>query len=68
METVKSIEDIGKLEKNRIVGNPEFNKSNISFKGNNNVLYCEGNVKLVNANFTFNGNNSIVYLSSALNS
>ena len=68
METVKSLDDIRKLEKNRIVGNPEFNKSSISFKGDNNVLYCEGNVKLVNANFTFNGNNSLVYLSSALNS
>lgn len=68
METVKSLEDIGKLEKNRVTGNPEMNKSQITFKGDNNVLYCEGNVKLNNARFTFNGNNSIVYLSSAMNS
>ena len=68
METVKSPEDIEKLEKNRINGNPEMHKSQITFKGDNNVLYCEGNVKLDNARFTFNGNNSIVYLSSAMNS
>lgn len=68
METVKSLKDIENLEKNRVSGNPEINKSTITFKGDNNVLYCEGNVKLVNANITFNGNNSLVYLSSALNS
>jgi len=65
LETVKSYEDIGKLEKNRIEGNPEITNSVISFKGENNVLYCEGNVKLVGANLSFEANNSIVYLSSA---
>lgn len=68
METVKSPSDIEKLEKNRIDGNPEMHNSQITFKGMNNVLYCEGNVKLDNAKFTFNGNHSIVYLSSAMNS
>lgn len=68
METVKSHEDIANLEKNRIEGNPEINNSTITFKGTNNILYCEGNVKLVGAKFAFEGNNSIVYLSSALNS
>ena len=68
METVKSLNDIKNLEKNRVVGNPEMNKTQITFKGINNVLYCEGNVNLNNAKFTFNGNNSIVYLSSAMNS
>ena len=67
METVKSIEDIGNLESNRIEGNPEIINSNISFKGHNNVLYCEGNVKIINSNFSFEGSNSIIYLSSALN-
>lgn len=65
METVKSPEDITKLEKNRIDGNPEISNSTISFKGTNNILYCEGNVKLVGANLAFEGSNSIVYLSSA---
>lgn len=68
METVKNLDDIKNLERNRIVGHPEMNNSKITFKGINNVLYCEGNVKLDNAKFTFNGDNSIVYLSSSMNS
>lgn len=68
METVKSQEDIVNLENNRIEGNPEITNSNISFKGSNNVLYCEGNVKIVGATFLFEGSNSIVYLSSAQHS
>lgn len=68
METVKSLEDIGKLKKNRVEGTPEIKNSQITFKGNNNIMYCEGNVKLVNAKFSFEGSNSIIYLSSALNS
>ena len=68
MESVKSIEDIENLKDNRVVGSPEISNSNISFKGFNNVLYCEGNVKIVNANFAFEGNNSIVYLSSSKDS
>lgn len=68
METVKSLADIENLENNRISGHPEINNSTITFKGNNNVLYCEGNVRLVNANIIFNGDNSLIYLSSALNS
>lgn len=67
MESVRSIADIGNLEKNRVEGNPEITNSNIIFKGENNVLFCEGNVKLVNSNFSFEGSNSIIYLSSALN-
>lgn len=68
METVKSPNDIGKLEQNRVEGNPEMTNSVITFNGNNNILYCEGNVKLTSAKFTFQGNNSIVYLSSAIKS
>lgn len=68
MESVKSQEDISNLEKNRIVGSPEISNSTISFKGENNILYCEGNVKIVGATFLFEGSNSIVYLSSAMNS
>ena len=68
MEIVNSKEDIAKLEKNRVEGNPEITNSKISFKGINNILFCEGNVKITNANFAFEGNNSIVYLSSAMNS
>lgn len=68
METVKSNEDIANLKNNRVEGNPEIINSTISFKGANNILYCEGNVKIVGAKFLFEGNNSIVYLSSSMNS
>ena len=44
METVKSQAEIVNLEKNWIEGNPEITNSTISFKGNNNILYCDGNV------------------------
>ncbi|MBE6497285.1 MAG: acetyltransferase [Methanobrevibacter sp.] len=67
METVKSTQDIGKLEKNKVTGNPEIHKSQITFKGENNILYCEGNVKLNGAKFLFEGSNSIIYLSSSQN-
>ena len=67
METVKSKEDIAKLENNRIEGNPEISNSTITFKGSNNILYCEGNVKIVGSRFLFEGSNSIIYLSSSLN-
>ena len=67
METVRSLEDIKNLEKNRVEGNPEIVNSTINFKGQNNILYCEGNVKLSGANVSFEGNNSIIYLSSAQN-
>lgn len=68
MESIKSLDDIKKLEHNRVEGDPEIINSTISFKGTNNVLYCEGNVKLIGANFSFEGNNSLVYLSSAQHS
>lgn len=68
METVNSKEDLVNLENNRIEGNPEISNSTISFKGTNNILYCEGNVKIIGARISFEGNNSIVYLSSSINS
>lgn len=68
MESVKSKEDIEKLENNRVEGNPELINTIINFKGVNNILYCEGNVKLIGARIAFEGNNSIIYLSSAQHS
>ena len=51
--------------KNKIMGNePKMINSNIIFRGNNNILFCEENVKLKNTTLQFNGNNSIIYLSS----
>lgn len=68
MESVKSAEDIGKLKDNKVIGNPEIVNSVINFKGFNNILYCEGNVKLSGARFSFEGNNSLIYLSSSQHS
>lgn len=51
---------------NKILGySPELKKSSIKFKGKNNVLICEENVKITNSHLIFNGNNSIIYLSKA---
>ena len=59
MEVVKEYEN-----NNKILGiQPTLLKSNISFKGKNNILICEENVVLENSNISFNGHNSIVYLS-----
>lgn len=42
---------------------PKLTRSNIVFKGKNNILYCEKNVELKNSTINFNGDNSLVYLS-----
>ena len=53
---------------NQIIGfKPELNNSKINFKGKNNRLICEENVKLYNSNLNFNADNSIIYLSSNRN-
>ena len=64
LESVKSFNDINNLKDNNIVGNPEIINSVITFKGNNNLLICEKDVKLIGANIHFEANNSIIYLSS----
>lgn len=67
LESVRSLNDINNLRENKIVGNPEIVNSVIIFKGNNNILFCEKNVKLSGANIYFEANNSIIYLSSTNN-
>lgn len=52
------------MTQNKIIGKPQLIDSEINFRGNNNILYCEGNIKIVNSNINFNGNNSIIYLST----
>ncbi len=48
---------------NKILGfEPVLRNSKIQFKGKNNVLICEENVKLSGSNIKFHGDNSIVYL------
>ena len=63
MKLVRNSEDISKLENNRLIGEPELINTRIQFAGTNNILVCEGDIKLTNANISFNGSNSIVYLS-----
>ncbi|MFM5882146.1 LbetaH domain-containing protein [Methanobrevibacter gottschalkii] len=65
MEYVKNINEIKNLKNNKIEGKPNLVNSTISFKGNNNILICEPNVKIVNSNLSFMGNNSIIYLSDS---
>lgn len=67
MESVKSPNDIKKLGKNQIIGNPQIINSSINFYGENNILYCEGNVKLSGAQIHFKGDYSLIYLSSSMN-
>ena len=67
METVGNNDEIQKLSNNKIIGNPNLVNSNISFNGNNNILYCESNVNIVNSSIRFIGDNSLIYLSSNKN-
>lgn len=60
MDIVKTDE-----KNNQILGhNPDLINCTIIFRGSNNRLICEENVKLRNSIIEFGGNNSIVYLSS----
>lgn len=53
---------------NLIIGHePTLINSKILFRGKNNRLICEKNVKLRNAILEFAGNNSLIYLSSNKN-
>lgn len=64
---VTKAKQLNKLKNNnRFVGiKPVMINTNISFNGENNILYCEENVKLVNTTIEFNGNNSIIFLNSS---
>ncbi len=59
-------QDLKKIKDNYVLGElPELIDSSISFKGKDNILYCEKNVVLEKCNIEFNGNNSVIYLSEA---
>ena len=64
MEFIKNVSQIEKMTQNKIIGKPQLIDSEINFRGNNNILYCEGDIKIVNSNINFNGDNSVVYLST----
>lgn len=59
---------VSEINGNCILGKePSLQNSKIDFKGKNNILYCENDVRLVNSKIVFNGNNSLVYLSNNKN-
>ena len=65
MESVTNENEIKNLENNEILGNPTLNNTIINFIGNDNILYCENNVKIVGSTINFKGNNSLIYLSKS---
>lgn len=51
--------------KNKIIGYyPLPRNSTITFSGENNILYCDKNVRLVDTTLNFAGDNSIIFLGS----
>ncbi len=56
----------GLSDGNQILGTfPEMIDSNITFKGKNNILYCEPGVILKGSELLFKSDNSVLYLSSS---
>ena len=66
MEFIKNTAQFEKMIDNKIIGMPELINTQINFRGKNNILFCDNNIKLENVILDFNGNNSIIYLSSNL--
>ena len=69
-ERVTCIEDIASLKDNTIVfseadGFEIMDEVEIVFSGTNNILFCDGRVKLRESMIRFEGDNSIVFLSSS---
>lgn len=67
MEHIEYVAQFEKMIDNKIIGRPELIDTKITFRGKNNILVCDNNIKLEKAVLEFNGNNSIVYLGSDLN-
>lgn len=66
MEFIKTTGQFEKMIDNKIIGMPELINTEINFRGKNNILVCDNNIRLMNIVLEFNGNNSIVYLGSNL--
>lgn len=66
MDTVSAPEELLLMENNKFIGTiPVMKNSRIRFSGDNNILYCDKNVRLKNCNIYFAGNNSVLWLSSS---
>lgn len=65
-EIITNENEFENLENNSFKGKiPEMINSTITFKGSNNLLYCERDVVLENCNLCFYYDNSIIYLSKS---
>lgn len=54
--------DILNLENNKIIGEYILDNSKIEFKGENNILYLNGNITFKDSIIRFTGNNSIIFI------
>lgn len=66
MEFIERVSQFEKMIDNKIIGMPHLINSKINFRGKNNILVCDNNIKLDNIVLDFNGDNTIVYLASDL--
>lgn len=46
---------------NKLIGSINLNNSEITFKGENNIIYCSGLIKLENCKLRFTGSNAIIF-------
>ena len=66
MISLNTVCDMG--NENKIIGcQPVLDKSEITFLGKNNILFCEENVELVDSELHFSGDNGIIWLGSNRN-
>ena len=56
------ISSADQLTKNKIIDILNDKISKITFKGKNNILYLDGDVKLTNCKISFLSNNTLIYL------
>lgn len=66
MEHIEYATQFEMMVDNKIIGMPKLIESKITFRGKNNFLICNNNIKLENVVLEFNGSNSIVYVGSDL--
>lgn len=66
MEYIINVSQFENMIDNKIIGIPKLIDTEINFRGKNNILVCDNNIKLENIVLDFNGDNSIVYLRSDL--
>lgn len=58
-EVVRSREDISLLRHNTIIGDPVLVRSKIVFKGEGNILHCDGGVVFEDSSVAFYGNDAL---------